>query len=241
MSADDRLIRWQLARQARAADRIADRAAYLAARSDRARSRAVAHRVRVVRRARERLPVSAAVALGAASVALLSGGWHWLWFVAAGFGVRAIRAGAILLNPPRLRDRAFALPDGMAVPPLPPHPQSAAFPAVRRLAQSKLALARLLPLVAPAGQGAAKEAWQAAVEADAALQGQAARIAAVEPHRGAPADLMRTLVQGVVAQEQLVAAVADLVEASADPYAGTRLRNATDALHGLAEGLREVR
>ena len=38
-----------------------------------------------------------------------------------------------------------------------------------------------------------------------------------------------------------MAAVADLVAASADPLASGRLQDATDALHGLAQGLREVR
>jgi hypothetical protein len=44
-----------------------------------------------------------------------------------------------------------------------------------------------------------------------------------------------------VAQERLVAGLADLVSASADPHATMRLQDATDALHGLAQGLREVR
>ncbi|MCY7366402.1 MAG: hypothetical protein LH469_13980, partial [Frankiaceae bacterium] len=62
-----------------------------------------------------------------------------------------------------------------------------------------------------------------------------------EPHRGAEPALLRTLEEGVACQERLVGAVADLVAASADPLAGTRLQDATDALHGLAQGLREVR
>ena len=86
----------------------------------------------------------------------------------------------------------------------------------------------------------AAEAWAAAGEADAALRWQAARLAAVEPHRGADAHLMRSLYDGVAAQERLVGAVADLVAAS-DPLAVGRLQDATDALHGLAQGLREVR
>ena len=44
-----------------------------------------------------------------------------------------------------------------------------------------------------------------------------------------------------VPRAQHDAAVADLVVASADPFAGTRLQDATDAVHGLAQGLREVR
>ncbi|MCW2615510.1 MAG: hypothetical protein JWN08_2504, partial [Frankiales bacterium] len=68
-----------------------------------------------------------------------------------------------------------------------------------------------------------------------------ARLSAVEPHRGADPALLRSLYDGVACQEELVQAVADLVAASADPLAGTRLRDATDAVHGLAQGLREVR
>src|SRR5438046_1101431 len=73
------------------------------------------------------------------------------------------------------------------------------------------------------------------------LRWQAARLAAVEPHRGAEPELVDLLYSGVVAQERLVAGMADLVSASADPLATTRLQDATDALHGLAQGLREVR
>jgi hypothetical protein len=52
---------------------------------------------------------------------------------------------------------------------------------------------------------------------------------------------MRPLFTGVEAQERLVTAVADLVAACVDPHATARLQDATDALHGLAQGLREVR
>ena len=122
-----------------------------------------------------------------------------------------------------------------------PHPRSAAFPSVRRLEQVRGALRSLLPLVGPAGREVAEEAWAAAAENDAALRWQAARLAAAEPHRGVdPAELAR-LEAGVAAQEGLVQAVADLVAASADPAAGARLQDVTDRLHGLAEGLREVR
>ncbi len=102
-------------------------------------------------------------------------------------------------------------------------------------------LVRLLPLVSPAGSAVAAEAWQAAGEADAALRWQAARLAAVEPHRGADPELLRPLYVGVVRQEELVVAVCDLVVASADPLAAARLQDATDAVAGLAQGLRAVR
>ena len=100
---------------------------------------------------------------------------------------------------------------------------------------------QLLPLVAPAGREAAEEAWHAAAEADTALRWQAARLAAVEPHRGPDPDLARALDDGVACQERLVVAVADLVAASADPLAAGRLQEVADRLHGLAQGLREVR
>ncbi|MCU1672164.1 MAG: hypothetical protein JWN77_277, partial [Frankiales bacterium] len=85
------------------------------------------------------------------------------------------------------------------------------------------------------------EAWRTATEADVALRWQAARLAAVEPHRGAEPELVDQLFRGVVAQERLVVGLADLVSASADPLATNRLQDATDALHGLAHGLRQVR
>ena len=135
---------------------------------------------------------------------------------------------------------APVLPPVVAVAP-PPDRRSAAWPAVRRLEVVRVELVRLLPLVAPAGRDAATEAWAAAAEADAALRWQAARLAAVEPHRGAAAELLAPLFHGVGCQERLLAAVADLVAASADPLATTRLQDATDALHGIAMGLRELR
>ncbi|MDP9435990.1 MAG: hypothetical protein M3P93_12685, partial [Actinomycetota bacterium] len=93
-----------------------------------------------------------------------------------------------------------------------------------------------------------QEAWSAAAEADAALRWQAARLAAVEPHRGADPHLLDALLDGVACQERLVTAVADLVAASADPTLGSRdasaarrLQDVTDRLHGLADGLRSLR
>ena len=125
--------------------------------------------------------------------------------------------------------------------PMPPPFTSVAFPYVRRLEAVRDELRRLLPLVAPPGRDAAEEAWQAAAEADTALRWQAARMAAVEPHRAVDEHLLRSLEDGVGCSERLVVAVADLVAASADPLATRRLQDAADALHGLAQGLREVR
>jgi hypothetical protein len=121
---------------------------------------------------------------------------------------------------------------------MPPPAHSAAFPAVRRLEAVRAELYRLLPLVAPVGRKAGEEAWQAAAEADTALRWQAARLAAVEPHRGADPELLRHLEDGVACQEQLVTAVADLVAASADPLTRGRLQDATDALHGWRRAAR---
>jgi hypothetical protein len=152
--------------------------------------------------------------------------------------VGGLRSVGLLLSP-----APHSEPPRLPAPPLapPPDPRSAAWPAVRRLEAVRQELVRLLPLVAPAGRAAAEEAWHAAAESDAALRWQAARLAAVEPHRGADDELLRPLFLGVEAQERLVTAVADLVAACADPRASARLQDATDALHGLAQGLREVR
>jgi hypothetical protein len=163
-----------------------------------------------------------------------------LWGSAAGgiaffSGLAALHGVTVRRRPP-VRPMA-ALP----VVPVPPAATSAAFPAVRRLEAVREELCRLLPLVAPAGRVAAEQAWQAAAEADSALRWQAARLAAVEPHRGLEPELMRMLEEGVGSQERLVVAVADLVAASGDPLASSRLQDATDRLHGLAQGLREVR
>ena len=148
--------------------------------------------------------------------------------------VFAVRAFATLQSPPPPPPVAPALP-------VPPPRGSVAFPYLARLERVRVELCRLLPLVAPVGRAAAEQAWEAAAEADLALRWQAARVAAVEPHRPVEDDLLRSLEDGVCCQERLLAAVADLVAASADPLATWRLQEATDALHGLAAGLRELR
>ena len=217
------------------------REAKAAARAQAAREAAVRRGEAKRRAARRRLPAAAAVAVVATgSNVLLYGaeGTPLLWLLA---GVATVRAGSAVA---RLR-RPVAGAGGLALPaaavPMPPAAGSAAFPAVRRLEVVREELRRLLPLVAPAGREAGEEAWRAAHEADTALRWQAARLAAVEPHRGVDPYLLRTLEDGVGCQERLVGAVADLVAASADPLAGSRLQDATDALHGLAAGLRELR
>ena len=205
----------------------------------RAHAKAVQRRERARAEARQQLPVRLAVAAGAAAALPLTElPGLLLGPVLAVAGLGAVRSWQALRRPPL--PPLQALPSTPAVAP-PPHPRSAAWPAVRRLEAVRVELARLLPLVSPAGRDAAEEAWQAAAEADGALRWQAARLAAVEPHRGADPELLRALFAGVECTERLVAAVADLVAASADPLASGRLQDATDALHGLAQGLREVR
>ena len=227
---DDRSLAKRLARDSRAAAKVQARAHV-------AQVRAVRRHRKAVTRARRALPVwGGTLAVGAGLAvgdATTLGGALGLLGVLGAF-----RAVAVLVGPPPPPVTAQT-----AVPPVapPPDPRSAAWPAVRRLEAVRAELVRLVPLVAPAGRAVADEAWRAAGEADAALRWQATRLAAVEPHRGADPELMRPLYAGVEAQERLVLAVADLVAASADPLAGARLQDATDAVHGLAQGLREVR
>lgn len=229
----DRQLAKRLHRDARAAARAQLRA-------ELARTRAVQRRERQLRRARSRLPRQAVLGLGGALAYVPLDGFFELSAGAvallAGFG--AVRSIGVLRSP---APEPLPLLPALPAVPLPPAPHSAAFPAVRRLEVVREELRRLVPLVAPAGREAAEEAWQAASEADTALRWQATRFAAVEPHRGVDAELLRALEEGVGCQERLVAAVADLVAASADPLAASRLQDATDRLHGLAQGLREVR
>jgi hypothetical protein len=230
--AEDRQVARRLAREARAAARSQ-------AREELAHARLVRRRERRVQRARQRLPVQAVLGVGAGIASFpLDGG---LGVAAAVVGavelVRAGRSISVLRSPRPEPVRAL---QPAPLPP-PPHPRSVVFPAVRRLEDVREELRRLLPLVGPAGREVAEEAWAAAAEADTALRWQAARLAAAEPHRALEPDLLQALEDGVACQEQLVVAVADLVAASADPLASGRLREATDALHGLAQGLREVR
>jgi hypothetical protein len=229
---DQRLSR-RLARDARAAARARLRAEI-------AHAHAVRRREKAVARARQRLPRQTLVAVVAAVASLpLDATQGWLAMVASGAaGVGAFHSLRTLQRPPLPALRALPVAPPTAPP---PHPRSAAFPAVRRLEVVRDELRRLLPLVAPAGRDVAQEAWCAAAEADGALRWQAARLAAVEQHRGAEDALLRPLYEGVACQERLLGAVVDLVAASADPLATGRLQDATDALHGLAQGLRAVR
>ena len=233
--ADDRQLARRLQRSAQAAVRAQ-------LRTQVAQERALRRHERRVTRAKEALPKQAAtfVVLGLASIPLdgpLEAATGGVGFFALLFGVRSF---AILRSPepPAPPPEPFQPPPPL---PVPPPPASVAFPYVRRLEAVRDEMRRLLPLVGPSGREAAEEGWQAASEADTALRWQAARIAAVEGHRPVDPALLQALEEGVGCQERLVAAVADLVAASADPLATGRLQDATDALHGLAEGLRELR
>ena len=235
----------QLAKRLR---RSAEAAAKLQARAELAALRASQRRERRIDRARRRLPGQLVVAIGAGLATLPSDAELVLASISAVAGLAAIRSIGFVFGshppapvaPARHRAGLLSVPSVPPVP-MPPPAHSAAFPAVRRLERVRAELYRLLPLVAPVGREAGEQAWHAAAEADTALRWQAARLAAVEPHRGADPELLRHLEEGVACQEQLVTAVADLVAASADPLARGRLQDATDALHGLAQGLRELR
>ena len=229
----DRQLARRLARQARAAAKEQVRAEIAFAKQ-------VRRRERVLAQARRGLPRQTLVAAGAAAATWpLDGGWAWAAMTTSAIaGLGAWNSLQTLRRPPQPPQ-----PVAAAAPLLPPPPprRSATFPAIWRLEVVREELRRLLPLVAPAGRDAATEAWQAAAEADLALRWQASRLAAVEPHRGVDAELLGQLEAGVAAQERVVTAVADLVAASADPLATGRLQDATDRVHGLAQGLLEVR
>lgn len=229
----DRQLARRLARAARTSAKAQLRAeiAYFAA---------VSRRERALARARRGLPRHTLLAAGSAlATAPLDGGWAWCaGTVTAAAGLAAWGSLQTLRHPPALPQAV--LPGPRALPPPPPR-GSAAFPAVRRLEFVRAELHRLVPLVAPTGRGVAEQAWRAAAEADGALRWQAARLAAAEPYCGLDVAVLRTLDDGVAFQEQLVAGMADLVAACADPLATARVQDATDALYGLAQGLREVR
>ncbi len=229
----DRQLARRLARDARTAARqqVHAEVAY---------ARQLRRRERVLTRARKRLPRNTLVSVGAA-VATWPLDGSWVWLAATTSAVAGLGAWNDLQTLRRPPEPPQPVP--AAAPPLPPLPRrgSTCFPAVWRLEVAREELRRLLPLVAPTGREVAEEAWRAAAEADAALRWQAARLAAAEPYCGPDDSLLRTLYEGVACQERLLAGVADLVAASADPLGTRRLQDATDALHGLAQGMREVR
>jgi hypothetical protein len=139
-----------------------------------------------------------------------------------------------------------------APPPTLPPTGSAARTPMETLAARERTLGELLILLGPAAGDTAAEARAAAT----VLRGCADRVVTLEAaRRDAPPDAAGDLDQatgaaadeligGVRAYERLVSAAAKAVSASAgDPAAAltdTRLREAADALAGLAAGLREI-
>ncbi len=208
------------------------------AKAVRRHERAVARRERVLLRARRAVPRHLLLGGAATAVVVLASGWEdWVFGpVATVSAVVLVRAVTVLRHPPPLPEPPVLL----TAPPAPPAGSSAA-PAVLRLDRVREQLDRLAPLVGPSGREAAADALRAAAEAETALRWQAARLAAVEPHRGAEPALLAALVEGVACQERLVAALADLVAASDPRSPAGGLQDAADALHGLADGLRQVR
>jgi hypothetical protein len=151
----------------------------------------------------------------------------------------------------RVWQLAHTEPPRPAPAPLPRN--SPAYPAMRRLADRERVLA---DLVSHLGDAAA-DTRAVAADAAAGLRALADRITAVDRARdGAPrasrpgldaalAVLLQRLDDGVISYEALVVAAADAVSASAtfqagDPVLAARLTDATDALAGLAAGLRDV-
>ncbi len=199
-----------------------------------------AQRDRLRARARRRLPLQTLVAVGC-GVATVPADDPLL----LGRRRRPGRArGGPLAGPPALPGAGAAAGPARAARPsrCRRRPRSAAFPAVRRLEAVREELRRLLPLVAPAGQEAAEEAWQAAAEADTALRWQAARLAAVEPHRGAEPELLRDAgggrrVPGAAGRRRRRPRGGQRRPAGRQPAAGRHRRACT----AWPQGLREVR
>lgn len=193
--------------------------------------------------ARHRI-IAAASLTGATAVLVPYSGVGWvdvLWAAAAtGAGASAVLAGRYVRKlerrPPPVR--------------VPRH-ASAARPAIDRLTRAGAALPELLRrLGVVAGDTAAE-----AAAADRSLRELAACIDSIESalqvtppeaHAGlveARAALLARLDEGTVAYERLVAAAAECVAVAAggpDDGARSRLREATDRLHGLAAGLSEA-
>jgi len=214
-----------------------ERAVLLRRRLEIEHARAQERRERQRGRARRQLPAQGVVAVGAAVASLpADGGWQAVTVFASGLAaLLGWRSLAIVRRPPL--PSLPALP-AAATPAIRVRRSSAAYDALRRLDAVREELEQLLPLVQH-GEVAA-ETWQAAGSADTVLRGQAHRLAAVEPHRGADPALVEPLYAGVVRQEQLVLAVCDLVAASGQPSPRQPVLEAIDRLHALAQGMREA-
>lgn len=208
------------------------------------------------RRARRSLAVRSVVTIGLAWIASVVGASPGIelgevfWGSVAAIGaVSTVSAGRkvwrLERGPRPLR--------AAAPPPLPP-PGSAARQPLERLASRERALGDLLTVLGPAAGDVGADAAVAA----AALRAHAGRLITVESARnGAPAEaragldsalaaLRQQLEEGVSAYDRMVTAAADAVSAhtsgAGDGMASgmLRLEDASDALLGLARGLREV-
>jgi hypothetical protein len=207
---------------------------------------------RAKRRARRWLAVLAALTVGSA----------WLtWQLGDGPGVPAGQVLCGLVTALALAKtvvagrRVWQLEHTVPPPPAaePVRRDSAAWPAMRRLAERERVLAELVGHLGPS----ADDARGVAAAAVVALRAHAARVASVDrARRGAPPAarpgldaalgvLVGQLDDGVAGYDALVVAAADAVSAAAtfqtgDPVLARRLADATDALAGLAAGLREI-
>lgn len=210
----------------------------------------VARLLRRRRRARWGLGLRAAFALGISFVA----GWAVAnGDVVGGAFLAVVGVFAIYSVVPAVR-RVWVLERTPlpAPPPAPPPHGSAARQPMERLAARERTLANLFALLGPPGRDAAGEAAAAA----RALRVRAERIVVVEAaRRDAPPQaipelddalisMCTTLNDGVDAYDRLVTAAAGAVSASiddrTDALTAVRMADTTDALAGLARGLREV-
>jgi hypothetical protein len=210
----------------------------------------VARLLRRRRRARWGLGLRTAFAIGISIVA----GWAIIQGdVVGGAFLAVVGAFAIYSVVPAVR-RVWVLertPLPAPPPPPPPHGSAARVP-MERLSARERTLANLFVLLGPSGRDAAGEAAAAAT----ALRARGERVVVLEAaRRDAPPQavgdldealgvLCVSLEDGVDAYDRLVTAAAGVVSASiddrSDSLTAQRLSETTDALAGLARGLREV-
>lgn len=248
----DRRLAWSLAVAARNSEQERNRrlAAWRAA---------CAARERVTRRAARAAARRGVLAVGCLAATLPAyGDAATAWGIAA--LLFAVRAG-LAWRTSRRPVGAPAPPDLPPALPPPPSLRSAAFPPVRRLSSGGAAIRRLLLSAREAGPTAratADSAMTAAANCEQVLYQQASSVAGLEAARDGVGDpvaltaldatihrLLALLEEGLAGYERLVAAAADLAAAAAAGpgsvgLAAARVQEATDALTGLAHGLRVV-
>jgi hypothetical protein len=205
------------------------------------------------RRARRKLAFRAVLTAVLALIAVTTGSRSGLEVSEALWGSAAAVSAWRLVGAGRRVWRLERTPPPPPAPgPLPP-PESVARPAMERLQEREQVLADLVGHLGPA----AGDTPRVAADAAAALRAHAARATSVDrARRGAPpaalpgvdaalAVLMQQLDDGIAGYEALITALAEAVCATAtfhttDPLLAQRLQEATDALAGLAAGLREI-